>query len=202
MREKSEETQKQILDAAKKIFASKGLSGARMQEIADEAGINKALLHYYYRNKEKLFEHVFEEAVQKLLKPIAAFFADDSELFDKIRNICHHYYSVLIEYPFIPNFVINEASINPERFVRLMKFVGIVEAKEKTKKQIEQYITRGVIRPIDPRELIWNILSMCIFPVISRPIAGQILYPDDDLDEILKQRADKVADFIIQSIKI
>jgi AcrR family transcriptional regulator len=202
MREKSEETQKQILDAAKKIFASKGLSGARMQEIADEAGINKALLHYYYRNKEKLFEHVFEEAVQKLLKPIAAFFADDSELFDKIRNICHHYYSVLIEYPFIPNFVINEASINPERFVRLMKFVGIVEAKEKTKKQIEEYITRGVIRPIDPRELIWNILSMCIFPVISRPIAGQILYPDDDLDEILKQRADKVADFIIQSIKI
>lgn len=152
--------------------------------------------------KEKLFEHVFEEAVQKLLKPIAAFFADDSELFDKIRNICHHYYSVLIEYPFIPNFVINEASINPERFVRLMKFVGIVEAKEKTKKQIEEYITRGVIRPIDPRELIWNILSMCIFPVISRPIAGQILYPDDDLDEILKQRADKVADFIIQSIKI
>jgi AcrR family transcriptional regulator len=202
MREKSEETQKQILDAAKKIFASKGLAGARMQEIADEAGINKALLHYYYRNKEKLFEQVFEEAIHKLLGPVASFMADDSELFVKIRNLCHHYYAVLIEYPFIPIFVLNEASVNPDRFLRLMKFEGVMEAKDKTRKQIEQSINDGKIRPIDPRELLWNILSLCIFPIISRPVAGKLLYPDVEVSEVLKERADKVADFVIQSIKI
>jgi AcrR family transcriptional regulator len=202
MREKSEETQKQILDAAKKIFASKGLAGARMQEIADEAGINKALLHYYYRNKEKLFEQVFEEAIHKLLGPVASFMADDSELFTKIRNLCHHYYAVLIEYPFIPIFVLNEASVNPDRFLRLMKFEGVMEAKDKTTKQIEQSIKEGKIRPIDPRELLWNILSLCIFPIISRPVAGKLLYPDVEVSEVLKERADKVADFVIQSIKI
>lgn len=201
MKEKSEETQKQILDAAKKIFAAKGLTGARMQEIADEAGINKALLHYYYRNKEKLFEQVFEEATIKLLGPVASFLADDSELFTKIRNLCHHYYSVLIEYPFIPNFVLNEASVNPERFFRLIRFEGVIEAKEKTKQQIEQCIKDGIIRPIDPRELIWNILSLCIFPIISRPVAGKLLYANENVQEILEQRADKVADFVIQSIK-
>jgi AcrR family transcriptional regulator len=202
MREKSEETQKQILDAAKKIFAAKGLAGARMQEIADEAGINKALLHYYYRNKEKLFEQVFEGAIRKLLGPLASFMADDSELFTKIRNLCHHYYTVLNEYPFIPIFVLSEASANPDRFLRLMKFEGVVEAKEKTRMQIEQCIKDGIIRPIDPRELLWNIMSLCIFPIVSRPIAGKILYPDADVSEVLKQRADQVADFVIQSIKI
>lgn len=202
MREKSEETQLQILEAAKRIFAAKGLYGARMQEIADEAGINKALLHYYYRNKEKLFEQVFEEAIQKLLKPLASFLADDSELFTKIRNLCHLYYDVLIEYPFIPNFVLNEASVDPDRFFRLMKFEGVVEAKEKTREQIQQCVDAGIIRPIDPRELIWNILSLCVFPIVSRPIAGQLLYPDENTEDVLKERADRVADFIIHSIKL
>ncbi|WP_421920012.1 TetR/AcrR family transcriptional regulator [Marinifilum sp.] len=202
MREKSEETQKQILEAAKKIFASKGLAGARMQEIADEAGMNKALLHYYYRNKEKLFEQVFEGAIHKLLRPVAFFLADDSELFTKIRDLCHHYYTVLNEYPFIPIFVLNEASANPDRFLRLMKFEGIVEAKEKTRVQVEQSIRDGIIRPIDPRELLWNILSLCIFPIISRPIAGELLYANEDVSEVLKHRADNVADFVIQSIKM
>jgi AcrR family transcriptional regulator len=202
MREKSEETQQQILDSAKKIFATKGLYGARMQEIADEAGINKALLHYYYRSKEKLFEQVFEEAIQKLFKPLASFLADDSELFTKIRNLCHLYYNVLIEYPFIPNFVLNEASVDPGRFIRLMKFEGVVEAKEKTREQIQQCVKDGIIRPIDPRELIWNILSLCVFPIVSRPIAGELLYPGENIQDILKERADNVADFIIDSIKL
>ncbi|WP_282013695.1 TetR/AcrR family transcriptional regulator [Marinifilum flexuosum] len=199
---KSEETQELILKTAKDIFAQKGYAGARMQEIADAAGINKALLHYYYRNKEKLFEQVFEGAIRKLLGPMASFLADDSELFAKIRNLCHHYYGVLIEYPFIPIFVLNEASANPDRFLRLMKFEGVVEAKEKTRMQIQQYIREGKIRPIDPRELLWNIMSLCIFPIVSRPVAGEILYPDEDVTEVLKKRADQVADFVIQSIKI
>jgi len=199
---KSVETQENILEAARKIFAQKGLAGARMQEIADSAGINKALLHYYYRSKEKLFEQIFEEAFKKLARPLAAFLADDSELFQKIRNICRHYNKILVEYPFLPNFIINEVNTDPSRILKLINVEGIMAGKEKTLTQISKAIKNGEIREIDPRELILNIISLSIFPFASKPIASELLYQNVNFDEVLKTRADKVADFIIQSIKI
>lgn len=199
---KSVETQENILEAARKIFAQKGLAGARMQEIADSAGINKALLHYYYRSKEKLFEQIFEEAFKKLARPLAAFLADDSELFQKIRNICRHYNKILVEYPFLPNFIINEVNTDPSRILKLINVEGIMAGKEKTLTQISKAIKNGEIREIDPRELILNIISLSIFPFASKPIASELLYQNVNFDEVLRTRADKVADFIIQSIKI
>ena len=201
MEKKSVETQNNILEAARIIFAKKGLAGARMQEIADEAGINKALLHYYYRSKEKLFEQVFEEALKKLLRPVSAFLSDDSDLFLKIQNLCRHYYTVLSEFPFLPNFVINEMNTDSSRLLKLMEIEGILAGKDKTIQQIKEAVQQGRIRDIDPRELVLNILSLCIFPFASRPISGKLLYAEEDIDEILRNRADKVADFIIQSIK-
>lgn len=202
MERKTVEAQEAILEAARKIFAKKGLAGARMQEIADEAGINKALLHYYYRSKEKLFEQVFEEAFKKLLRPLAAFLADNSELFQKIKNICKLYNQVLMEYPFIPNFILNEVSTDPSRILNLLHIEGVVEGRMKTTQQISDAIQTGIIRPIDPRELVLNIISLSIFPFVSRPISEQFLYENEDMDKILRERGDKVADFIIQSIKI
>jgi len=202
MEKKSIETQENILNAARMIFAKKGLAGARMQEIADHAGINKALLHYYYRSKEKLFEQVFEEAFKKLIRPLGAFLTDDSELFQKIRNICKLYNEVLTKYPFIPNFVINEMNTDPSRILNLLDIGGVKEGRIKTAMQISDAIETGMIRPIDPRELILNIISLSVFPFASRPISEQFLYKDEDMDEVLKSRADSVADFIIQSIKI
>jgi len=199
---KSLEAQENILIAARKIFARKGLAGARMQEIADSAGINKALLHYYYRSKDKLFEQVFEEAFKKLARPLAAFLADDSELFQKIRNICKLYNKVLIEYPFLPNFIINELNTDPTRILNLINVEGIMAGKENTIVQISKAVEDGVIREIDPRELILNIISLSIFPFVSKPIASEILYKNADLDQVLSTRAEQVADFVIQSIKI
>jgi len=199
---KSVETQENILEAARKIFAQKGLAGARMQEIADSAGINKALLHYYYRSKEKLFEQIFEEAFKKLARPLAAFLSDDSELFQKIRNISTHYNRVLMEYPFLPNFILNEVNTDPTRILKLINVEGIMAGKEKTLAQVAKSVENGLIREIDPRELILNIISLSIFPFASRPIASGLLYKNVNYDEVLSSRADRVADFIIQSIKI
>lgn len=202
MEKKVIETQENILTAARTIFAQKGLAGARMQEIADSAGINKALLHYYYRSKEKLFQQIFDEALKKIIRPLASFLADDSELFQKIRNICELYHSMLAEYPFIPNFVLNEVYTDPSRILNLIHVEGIIEGKQKTLGQIQEAVKAGKIRPIDPRELILNIISLSIFPFASRPITKELLYKDTDIDEVLKARANRVADFVIQSIKI
>lgn len=202
MENKSQETQENILIAARKIFAQKGLAGARMQEIADTAGINKALLHYYYRSKEKLFEQVFEEALVKIIRPLASFLADDSELFQKIRNICRVYHQVLLEFPFLPNFVLNEVTTDPSRVFSLMKMEGVIEGKAKTVQQISKAVESGKIRAIDPQDLILNIISLSVFPFASRPIAQELLFKDINMDEMLNERADRVADFVIQSIRI
>lgn len=199
---KSVETEENILIAARQIFAQKGFAGARMQEIADTAGINKALLHYYFKSKEKLFEQVFEEAFSKLIKPMASFLADDSELFQKIRNICQLYQKVLVEYPFIPNFVLNEVNTDPTRIFHLIHVEGIGSNMSTVLIQVKQAIADGKIREIDPRELILNIISLSIFPFVGRALATEILYKDVGMDEVLKSRADRVADFVIQSIKI
>ncbi|BAX81413.1 TetR/AcrR family transcriptional regulator [Labilibaculum antarcticum] len=199
---KSSETQETILIAARQIFAQKGLAGARMQEIADSAGINKALLHYYYRSKDKLFEQVFEEAFKQIVRPLGAFLADNSELFQKIRNICRLYHEVLIEYPFIPNFVINEINSDPTRILKLLDAEGVLEGMENTALQISEAVKSGIIRSIDSRELILNIISLSVFPFAARPIAQELLYKDINMDKMLNERADCVSDFIIKSIKI
>ncbi len=199
---KSLEARENILAAARLIFAAKGYAGARMQEIADNAGINKALLHYYYKSKDKLFEQIFQEALVKIIRPLASFLADDSELFQKIRNISRIYHEVLIEYPFLPNFILNEISTDPSRVLHLMNVEGVLVGREKTFKQIEEAIASGKIRPINPPELILNIISLSMFPFASRPIAQELMFKGVDMDEMFKERADQVADFVIQSIKI
>ena len=88
---KDKNTENQILDAAKTVFQSKGMDGARMQEIADKAGINKAMLHYYYRSKQLLFEAVFKHAFLLLAPQLNKILNDDSNIEDKIRNFTFNY---------------------------------------------------------------------------------------------------------------
>src|SRR6478672_10927133 len=105
---KDETAEARILTAARKVFIAKGMAGARMQDIADEAGINKALLHYYFRSKEKLFEQIFKELSFQFLPRVNAIFESDKPLFEKIEMFCCEYISKMIENPFIQLFIVNE----------------------------------------------------------------------------------------------
>ena len=107
---------KKSLSAAREVFLQKGFAGARMQDIADEAGINKALLHYYFRSKEKLFETIFREAFEKLIPHITEVFSSDLPFYDKIRAFTDAYITMAIENPFIPLFVLNAMHSDPEGF--------------------------------------------------------------------------------------
>src|SRR5205809_3897614 len=99
-------TEQRILTAAKKIFLAKGLDGARMQDIADEAGINKAMLHYYFRSKDKLFETIFEEVAIHFLPRITEIFESDKSLFKKIEAFCEVYIEQVKQMPYLPFFVL------------------------------------------------------------------------------------------------
>ena len=201
-KEKDKSTEEKILDAARKVFVQKGLDGARMQDIADEAGINKALLHYYFRTKDKLFEMIFMETVGKIFPRFEMILLSDMNLFDKIRQIVSSYIEVIIHNPYLPLFVLNEMNKNPEfgivDFFKVQRPVVIHRFME----DIEKEVSKGTIKAVSPAHLLVNMMSMCIFPFVAKPVINIML----DLDELqfrnmMEQRKRVVAEFIIESIK-
>ena len=199
---KTENTETEILNAAKEIFQQKGMAGARMQEIADKAQINKALLHYYYRSKQLLFEAVFKSAFTLLAPQLNKILNDDSDLFEKIRRFTENYVSFVIKHPYLPNFVIQELNKNPE-FVLKLRAEKSFPSIDKFKLQVSDAIKQGVIKPIEAEQLFINIISLNIFPFIGEPLLMALVNVDkDSYNKILENRKTEVAEFIINSIKI
>lgn len=194
-------TESNIMEAAKRIFVLKGFEGARMQEIADEAGINKALLHYYFRSKDKLFEAVFIDAFVKFVPTILITLNSNSPLFRKIEVFVDHYIDVLSKNPFIPGFILHELGHNTERLSKIIRTVGL--NPDLFVEQVKAEIEAGTINPIDPRDLLVNMLAMCIFPFVGKPILKVVLFKnnEEEYHEFLNRRKIAAAQFIINSIK-
>ena len=195
------ETEILILDAARKVFVQNGFDGTTMQMIADESGINKALLHYYYRSKDRLFEAVFIEAFSKMIPNLMKIFTSESDFFDKIRSFIDAYISALLQYPQIPLFILHELRRNPDRVVELIKSTGINPAIFLD--FIKQEIKNGTIMPIDPQQLLVNMLGLCIFPFAARPMIQGFIFKNDAIayQLFLESRKTEVANFIIKAIK-
>src|SRR5258705_7301959 len=167
---KDKTTEEKILDASRKVFVRKGMYGARMQDIADAAGINKALLHYYFKNKQKLFEEIFMEAAGKLFPRINMIFRSDEPLFVKIEQFCNEYITVVLENPYLPLFVLNELNQDPVYFMNKLWKEDKRPDPQKFLEQIEKEIKKGVIKKISPVQLLMNLISITIFPFEGKPM--------------------------------
>ena len=199
---KNENTESQILDAAKSVFQTKGMTGARMQEIADEAGINKAMLHYYYRSKQLLFEAVFKSGFSLLAPQLNAILNDDSSIEAKIKNFSSNYISFIIRHPYLPNFIIQELNRNPDFILKLKDSKGFPNL-EKFKKQVNDEVEKGIIAPIRAEQLFINILALNIFPFVAKPLIKAFTTADDKAyTQLMEERKTDVANFIINSIKL
>lgn len=194
-------TEKKIFNAARIIFQKKGFAGARMQEIADEAGINKAMLHYCFKNKELLFQAVFMNAFSQLAPQINAIFKSNDSVFDKIRKFTHSYISFVMLNPYLPQFIIQEMNNNPE-FV--MAFLKNESRPNPTLMiaQIEKEIADGIIKPTNPKQLLMNIISMTVFPFAAQMmIKGMLQISDAEFNTMMEERKTSIAEQIINSIK-
>jgi len=202
METKKDSTEEKILEAAKTVFVAKGMEGARMQEIADEAGINKALLHYYFRSKERLFEAIFSEIVKFAFPEISRIISSDELLVNKIEKVIDAYLKLLLKHPFIPGFVMKELSRDPST---LLKMIGKFGFKPQTiVDSIQKAMDNGEIIKMDPRHLAINIVSMCVFPFAARPIINYFVFNEDQkaLEEFYAERAEVVKQFVINAIVI
>ncbi len=195
-------TEEKILAAARKVFTTKGMAGARMQDIADEAGMNKALLHYYFRDKEKLFETVFLAEAQKFFPTINAIFASEQPLFEKIETFVSEYIDEMVENPYLPWFVLNEINRDPDQFMYKIWGKDNLPKPGKLLEQIETEIKAGRIRPISPVHLLMNMISMTIFPFVGKPMfVRNLRLSDKQFREIMEQRKKEIPSFIINAIR-
>lgn len=194
-------TEEKILQAATEAFIMKGFDGTTMQEIADRASINKSLLHYYYRSKDKLFAKVFGMVFHLFIPKMIRIFESDASLFEMIEKVTEQYISIILKNPYIPLFVLRELSNNPARLNQVVQQIGLNPAV--ASRMIEEEIEKGTIIDIDPRQLIVNIIALCIFPFAGKPIVKAIIFENDDqaYQEFLESRKKEVSQFIINSIR-
>ena len=162
-------TEFKILEAARLVFIKNGLHGARMQDIADTAGINKALLHYYFRSKEMLFDKVFEEAFFNYLNTVDEWNSESLSFKEKIFKYVDKYIEFLTEYPLVPLFIIKEASSNPELFrekvMARKSSKGHVKPIDLIRTELPKYT-----KEMDP-DMFWVMIqSMCSYPFVGGPV--------------------------------
>jgi TetR/AcrR family transcriptional regulator len=202
METKKDSTEDKILEAAKNVFVAKGMEGARMQEIADEAGINKALLHYYFRSKERLFEAIFSGIIELTFPKLTQILLSDIPMITKIEQVIDAYMNLLIKHPFIPGFLIKEMNRDPSGLFKLVVRFGL--NPQRIADKIQEAMDRGEIIKMDPRHLAVNVVSMCVFPFAARPILGFVIFKDDTkaLEAFYAERAEVIKKFVIDAIVI
>ena len=194
-------TEEKIFLSARKVFQKKGFAGARMQEIADEAGINKAMLHYCFKNKELLFEAVFMNAFGQLAPQINQIFNSEDTLFGKIEKFTENYISFVLENPYMPQFIVQELNNNPEFAQKLLHHPNRPNPQNLIV-QINKEIELGIIKPIHPKQLLLDIISMTVFPFAAQIMArGIIGISEEEFQQLMQERKTHIANQIINAIK-
>lgn len=196
------DTESKILEAAKRVFVQKGLDGARMQEIADEAGINKALLHYYFRSKEKLFMTIFKVELNSFFpRLIPVLLSPDMTHEQKIRHFVEEYIDLFLKNPFLPAFVLREVNRNPQI---IAQFIGESGIDSRKLKEVMKVLSNEMGLSLNEvLHLMVTTVSACIFPFAGKPIIEQVLFEGNstEYNQFLRERKKFVADFVIFSIK-
>lgn len=178
----------------------KGLNGARMQEIANRAGINKALLHYYFNSKENLFDCIFKDAFIQFWPKVNTQLANDAPLKDFLRTVITIYIDMLSQHPYLPIFILNELHNNPERLERLIKESGFNPIGLIAK--INAEISAGRCHPFNPTEVVINVISLSIFPFAAKPLIQRVWFDNDSerYARFLQQRKHNLLEFLERAL--
>jgi AcrR family transcriptional regulator len=201
MSENERQTEEKIFESATEVFLKKGMDGARMQDIANHAGINKALLHYYYRTKDHLFNAVFEKIAGQMFKKFAPVLDENHSLEEKIRFFFQEHISFLQRNPRLPVFLINELNRNPERIKKLIKNLDINKLWSTLEKQHkEEFVKYNITKETIP-QLMTSIAALSVFPFMAKAvISGLMEKMGYDFNEYLEARKKFAADFVIKAI--
>ncbi len=198
MNEPEQTTEEKILEAASEVFTEKGFSGTRTRDIAEKAGINLALLNYYFRSKEKLFEQVMKIKVVLLFGKIFPILSNEkTSLEEKIDLASEKYFEILSKNPNLPLFVISEIQKKNSNITKIIPVNKIFE-NSVIIKQIKEK------RPeINPLHYLVNFLAMTIFPFVAKPVFNAFeLTNEAEYHQFISERRKLVPIWIKQLLEI
>lgn len=186
------DTEALILQAAEREFLEKGYSGAKTTAIAQAAGVTHAMLHYYFRTKEKLFEKIVADKMDKLKRVMFGVIGNpDLPLRERIKQGVEQHFDFIAENPHLPRFIFNELHEHPERIDQVKNSIASIAAKAITtlQNEIDRKAASGECRPVDARMLMLDIASLNLFPFIAAPLIsssfGKLF---EGIDEFLEMR--------------
>jgi TetR/AcrR family transcriptional regulator len=204
-----QQTEQKILDAAHRVFVAHGTAGARMQQIADEAGVNKALLHYYFRSKDRLAAAVFERVARRLFPPLMGILEADASIEDKVSRVVDHYLTTLAGAPYLPGYILCELNHHPERMLRLIEEGARMPVEGLAPRlfarlhgQIEERVRSGSMRPITAPQFALNLISLCLFPFAARPMVKVAFgWDDEGFDSFIAERKQALPGFFLNALR-
>ncbi len=189
MESNDKSTEEKIKAAARKVFHTKGFAGAKTRDIAEEAGINLALLNYYFRSKEKLFEIVMFETMRDFFQSLASAFNNPETSFElKLSLVVDNYITLLSHEPEIPLFIMSEMRSNPTLLVEKMNIREVV-INSVFGQQMKFMMAQKNIPEHKFVHLIMNFIGLTVFPFVARPIVKSIgNINDDQFNELMQER--------------
>jgi TetR/AcrR family transcriptional regulator len=203
------DTEGRILDAAHAVFLRRGTAGARMQEIADEAGVNKALLHYYFRSKDRLAEAVFGRILRGMFPPLISILGSELALEEKVHRFVALELEILSRNPFVPAYLIAEMNQHPDRVPQLVKALAGVElggvvpqVRGTLQRQLDARAADGTMRPLAAEQFFVNLVSLCIFPFAARPLICAALGMDSArFAAFIEERKTALPEFFLGALR-
>lgn len=204
MKERDTNTEQIILEAAEHEFLRKGFAGAKTTAIAERAGVNHAMIHYYFRTKENLFNTVFQQKIQLLAGSVSASFDHDLPFFDQLRLAIETHFDFVAANPKVLFFIYSEIISNNKR--KFMLYESVYPRFENLlaslKKGIDSEVKKGTIRPIQPIELLMNIIALNVITFLAQPLLEIQNERIDDINKILKERKESNVQFIVNGLRV
>jgi TetR/AcrR family transcriptional regulator len=196
------DSRQRLLEAAHAVFLRVGTAKARTQEIADAAGVNKALLHYYFGSKEALAREIFAQAHRDLwgrLLPLLAH--PDRDLDAKVRGAVAAQFDFLEAHPYLPRFVAAEMLTNPERMAALITRRG-APPLDALQAQLDAEAAAGRMRPVPARQFVVTLMGAMMFPFVMRPaLEAMELTGADGFAGFLAERRQFLPDFLLAGLR-
>jgi TetR/AcrR family transcriptional regulator len=167
------QTESLIKEKAKNLFFQKGLLKATTQEIADEAGVNRALIHYYFRSREQMLDILLEETLMEKKERASRILSSVLPFREKIALYIDTVVDHGLKYPYLENFIISETARNPDRMKNFCAQYP-VKSSDLIRKQLEEEIRKKNIEPISPEHFMVNLVAMCNYPLLAKSVLKTI----------------------------
>lgn len=191
--------EERIKEAARRVFLKKGLAASRTRDIAEEAGLNIALLHYYFRSKDNLFGIVMMETLQQFAHGVIDMLNDDAtSLQEKLAALSGRYIDLLTEQPELPMFILTEIHSNPGKLISRLGIREVLMRSVFMKQFLELSAAKGA--QISPLQLFLSFLGMTVFPFIGKPVVQEIWGMDNEEYNKLMQERKKLIPMWIKKL--